>query len=155
MHHNWTRCTTCLTAWLPLAIVNFLLVTCNRVIEDRSSRVDARLIIFCPTPRSTLSCLRCSQPPPLPHQGKSTMKSIGESRLHTRFLWTTQVADEEKSGFITLSVDDTKMASFEFFEFCLMYPPRARGRLLWDCSYWKSPNRGEIWATKNSPWLFF
>ena len=48
------------------------------------------------------------------------MKSIGESRLHTRFPWATQVADEDKSGFITLSVDDAKMAFFDFFEFCLM-----------------------------------
>ena len=66
----------------------------------------------------------------LQNQGKSAMKSIGESRLHTHFPWATQVADEDKSGFITLSVDDTKMAFFEFFEFCLMCPPRARGRLL-------------------------
>ena len=58
------------------------------------------------------------------------MKSIGESRLHTRFPWATQVADEDKSGFIKLSVDDTKMAFFYFFEFCLMCPPRARGSLL-------------------------
>ena len=36
------------------------------------------------------------------------MKSIGESRLHARFPWATQVADEDKSGFIKLSVDDTK-----------------------------------------------
>ena len=48
------------------------------------------------------------------------MKSIGESRLHTHFPWATQVADEDKSGFITLSVDlnddgdDDVVKIFEF-----------------------------------------
>ena len=93
-------------------------------------RVDARLINFFAPHLAPLSHTCAAHAPPLPHQGKSAMKSIGESRLHTRFPWATQVADEDKSGFITLSVDDAKMAFFDFFEFCLMCPPRARGSLL-------------------------
>ena len=56
------------------------------------SRVDARLInFFAPHLAPLSSCLRCS--PPLPYQGKSAMKSIGNPKTVRRLHNDTSASD--------------------------------------------------------------
>ena len=80
---------------------------------------------------------------------------IAKSRCGFNLRRTTQVADEEESRLIKLTVDNTNMVTLWLFEVCLMSRPRVHGRFLWRSYYKTLLHRRDIWTTRTIPWLVF